>query len=271
MAAETPAAAGRAPAPDRTAALYFSGMGNTKYAVNRLAQSLGVKDENILSIEDNEGRVRERLVHADTVLVAHPNYMCLMPKIMSDYLAQHGTWLANKDLITLVTYANFFFDADLQVARLLRKQGIPFRAQSNISIQMPMVVCDMKLMQPTDTDTQRTLKEKADSRLDEFAQIILAGDAVHDGQESDRLKAFLRQRMFYQGRIQRDFAKLNISKACTRCGACVRACPKQNLEIREDEIRQLGRCTQCYRCANLCPRQAITLWGKRVQWQYKGI
>ncbi|MDR1089232.1 MAG: EFR1 family ferrodoxin [Coriobacteriales bacterium] len=271
MTAETPAAAGRTPSPDTTAALYFSGIGNTRYAVNRLARGLGVKDENILSIEDDEDRVQETLAHADTAIVAHPNYMCLMPKIMSDYLAQHGTWLANKDIITLVTYANFFFDADLQVARLLRKQGISFRAQSNISIQMPMIVCDMKLMKSTDTDIQSTLKAKADRKLDECAQIILAGGTVHDGQESDRLKAFLRQRMFYQGRIQKDFARLRISDACTRCGACVRACPKQNLTIREDRVVQSGHCTQCYRCANLCPRQAITLWGKKIQWQYKGI
>jgi ferredoxin len=134
-----------------------------------------------------------------------------------------------------------------------------------------MVVCDMKLMKPTGEDTLRSLRTQADLRLDECAQIILKGDTVHDGQESQRLKAFLRQRMFYQGRMRKDFTGLRINDECICCGACVRACPRKNLEIREGRLEQVGRCTQCYRCANLCPRQAITIWGKQIQWQYRGI
>jgi ferredoxin len=258
-------------AANTTVALYFSGTGNTRYAVRRLARGLGVKDQDILSIEDDEVMIRETLARADTVIIAHPNYMCLIPKIMSDYLTAHSAWLANKGIITLITYANFFFDADLQVTRLLRKQGVPFRAHSNISVQMPMVVCDMKLIKPTDADTLQSLKAQANLKLDGCAKAIAKGDAVHDGQESQRLKAFLRQRMFYQGRIRKDFAELQINDECICCGTCTRACPEKNLTICEGTVKQAGRCTQCYRCANLCPKQAITLWGKKIQWQYRGI
>jgi NAD-dependent dihydropyrimidine dehydrogenase PreA subunit len=55
------------------------------------------------------------------------------------------------------------------------------------------------------------------------------------------------------------------------CGLCVRRCPTKNFSIQNGRVEQAGRCTQCYRCANFCPKQAITLWGREVQWQYRGL
>ncbi|MDR2587506.1 MAG: EFR1 family ferrodoxin, partial [Coriobacteriales bacterium] len=200
-----------------------------------------------------------------------PNYMCVLPKIVSDFVTEHREWFRDKTLITLVTYANFFFDADLQIGRLLQKLNIPFELNSNISVQMPMVICDMKYIKRTDDETMRRFKEQAEVKLDECARRILAGSSVHDGQESDRLKAFLRQRMFYGGKMSRDFAGLHVSANCTGCGLCIRSCPTRNLALKEGRAEQQGRCTQCYRCASNCPEQAISLWTKQIQWQYPGI
>ncbi|MDR2197003.1 MAG: EFR1 family ferrodoxin [Coriobacteriales bacterium] len=254
----------------RSAALYFSGTGNTRYAVRRLAQGLGMPEANVVSVEDDRRLAAAALATADTVVIAYPNYMCVLPKIMSDYLQQHRARLEGKSIITLVTYARFSFDADLLATRLLRKLRVPFTEHSGIAIQMPFVICDMKLLRPTEAEAATELRARADAKLDECAVRILGGDVIHDGRPWMRPLAFLRQRMFYQSRIQKDFSGLRVNSSCIACGSCVRRCPTENLALIDGRIEQAGRCTQCYRCANLCPSQAITLWGRAVQWQYKG-
>ncbi len=255
--------------PEKFAALYFSGTGNTKFALNTFVRALGMDAKSVFSIEEGEEQIERALQKADTVIIAYPNYMCVIPKIMSDYLKEHGRWFAGKSIITLITFAMFSFDTGLQGFRLLRKAKIPFVEQSNISVQMPMNVGDMKLMKPTDEETQKKLIEDVPIKLERCAKAILAGGHIRDGRPSQRPLAFLRQRMYYQGRMKKDYAGMKFRDTCICCGICVECCPKDNLAIEGDHIVQKGVCTQCYRCVNLCPTQTITIWGQEVHWQYE--
>jgi polyferredoxin len=57
---------------------------------------------------------------------------------------------------------------------------------------------------------------------------------------------------------------------CTRCGACARACPVDNLTVfdgREGDEVNACECTLCLRCVEACPEQGclrFTFLGKRV-------
>jgi ferredoxin len=54
------------------------------------------------------------------------------------------------------------------------------------------------------------------------------------------------------------FAKSFIaSRACDACGACVRQCPTQALQLVDGRPFWSYRCESCMRCINLCPRRAI--------------
>jgi len=47
---------------------------------------------------------------------------------------------------------------------------------------------------------------------------------------------------------------------CTACGNCVRACPRQAIEIRNKlACVDYGRCIRCYCCHEMCPEKAIDL------------
>jgi ferredoxin len=253
------------------AALYFSGTGNTEYAARRFARFLGTAEENILSIEDSGVMIEKALAGADTVVIAYPNLLCCIPKILSDYVLGHIEWFENKNIIALVTYAMFSFDCDLTLFRLLRKRRAQFTAVGGVTVQMPLNVCDMKLMKPLPDEEIRRLREAADKKLEERAQAVLEGEVIFDGREWMRPVAFLRQRMFYQSRIKKYYARVRVNINCVGCGECARRCPMRNFEIRDGRAEQKGRCAQCYRCANLCPQNAITIWGREIQWRYGGI
>jgi ferredoxin/flavodoxin len=251
--------------------LYFSATGNTEYAVKRFALNLGISSENIFSIEVKEKEIESTILSADTLIIAYPNFFCAIPKIMSDYITEHTQWFEGKNIITLVTYAKFSLDTDLLVLRLLRKQGISFQEYSGLSVQLPINVCDMELIKQSTEDEIARLKEKTDRKLDEAAKIILKGQCIHDGKEWLRPVAFLRQRMFYQGRIKYYYKNVKINENCVRCGMCISHCPMKNFETQNKKIISKERCTQCYRCSNLCPQNAITILGRKVQWKYRGL
>ena len=46
---------------------------------------------------------------------------------------------------------------------------------------------------------------------------------------------------------------------CTKCEACVKACPTGALRIENDIIKfDKSLCTNCTKCVNVCPNSTIT-------------
>lgn len=49
------------------------------------------------------------------------------------------------------------------------------------------------------------------------------------------------------------------SKACDACGACIKRCPKNILELSKDKVKitDIEKCTMCRACVEACPQEAI--------------
>jgi NAD-dependent dihydropyrimidine dehydrogenase PreA subunit len=255
---------------ERTAAIYFSGNGNTKYAVEVLAGKLEIPQNNILSIEEDEDIIRNTVINSDTLIIAHPVFFHI-PKILRDFIIGHLEWFEGKNILVLVTQAYSSFDGGVLIFRLLKKYHVRFKELSNIHIKMPIAICDMKLIKPTKDEDITKLKNDAHKKLDEYSKIILNGGHIHDGSEWGRPIAFLRQRMFYQNRIKNYYKGVRINNDCIKCRICITCCPMKNFQEKEEKIKPGGKCIQCYRCANMCPKNAITIWGRKAQWKYRGL
>jgi len=46
---------------------------------------------------------------------------------------------------------------------------------------------------------------------------------------------------------------------CKKCQLCVGVCPMKNLELKNNEIIEVGKCTRCQICVRYCPDQALFL------------
>ncbi|MBQ4062251.1 MAG: EFR1 family ferrodoxin [Christensenellaceae bacterium] len=46
---------------------------------------------------------------------------------------------------------------------------------------------------------------------------------------------------------------------CTRCGLCVKACPENNISIKDGRVKFSHKCDMCMRCSFYCPQKAIQI------------
>lgn len=56
------------------------------------------------------------------------------------------------------------------------------------------------------------------------------------------------------------------TEKCTACGDCVKICPKQAIQIRNERaVIDYTKCIACYCCHEVCPYEAITLESRKQQ------
>jgi DNA-directed RNA polymerase subunit D len=60
-------------------------------------------------------------------------------------------------------------------------------------------------------------------------------------------------------------------KACNACGECVKACPKNILELVDGKIRvkDITLCTMCKGCVEECPKEAVKLTWDRTKFIFR--
>ena len=131
-------------------ALYFSGTGNTAYAVARFCSRLSeagveckiVNIENFSQeekkFENTKNFSREEKFDADTILFAYPIYGSALPRIVKNFLAQNSELFAKKNLITLATQYKFSGDGGALAARKIKCAHI-----AAIHVNMPNNVTDI--------------------------------------------------------------------------------------------------------------------------------
>ena len=252
-------------------AIYFSGTGNTEYAVRRFCSFF---DEAIIfSIEDEiDGQVFH---YADTILIAYPIYGSDMPRTVKDFLKENSSYFEGKNIITLVTQLAFSGDGGALDTRLLKSQKIKFRHLSSIHINMPNNISDMRILKVKNGDENKKKIDRANKKIDKCAVKIISGKKVKNGRLIfiNRFAGLFGQRLVF-GFVERRMAKrlkIDLQK-CNACGLCVKICPADNIAYDDNVPKANKQCCLCYRCINRCPQKAISLFSKRKpKKQYNGI
>ncbi|MDR0515676.1 MAG: EFR1 family ferrodoxin [Fibromonadaceae bacterium] len=249
-------------------ALYFSGTGNTSFAVQKMCdpfKAAGIKCD-IQSIEQ-AANLEMAVQDADAVLIAHPIYGSCMPRIMSEFLTKNAELFRKKDIITLVTQTSFSGDGGMLAARLLKNQDI--RHISSIHVDFPSNHA------PKSDDENNKKIAQAQIKIKKCTGKILQGIPIKDGQGIfSWIGGSWGQRLVSVPYIKKLRKGLKIEESlCVRCGDCANNCPMQNIVLKGNEKPTTNdNCTACYRCINLCSQKAIRLMSKKpITVQYKGI
>lgn len=245
--------------------IYFSGTGNTRYAVQRFLHSVE-SGSPCVSIEDPAapGLLGQ---HSEVVL-GYPVYYSNLPKIMQDFLFAHEKEFAGKQVFLITTMGLFSGDGAGCAARRLRAAGA--RITGGLHLKMPDCIGDVKALKKSLEENRRMVQE-AERKVEEAAQAFKNGRPPQHGLGFfSRAAGLLGQRLWFYGKTKNyvQIGSIDAGK-CIGCGVCAAECPMKNIQITQGKAGFLGRCTLCYRCFSLCPRQAVTLLGKRVLTQWR--
>ena len=240
--------------------LYFSGTGNTRYVLERFCEQYE-KGTVCFSIEDENAvnAVRDE----ELITFAYPVQYSTVPKIVRDYVRDHGNLWKNKQVFVIATMGLFSGDGAGSLGRELKKYGADI--VGGLHVKMPDSIGDVKLLKHPIDQNRQTVQE-AMIKVDNAARLLKEGNPPQEGLGFfAHLAGLFGQRLYYGHKTKEYSDKLKISsEKCIGCGKCEDLCPMGNISIENQKAVQHKRCTMCYRCINNCPKQAITLLGKEV-------
>ena len=240
--------------------IYFSGTGNSKYALEVFLKELD-KDFALFAIEDEN--LIEQINNHDEIVFSYPVQYSDVPKILRDFIHNNSKLWQGKRIFVIATMAMFSGDGAGVLGRLLKKYGA--QITGGLHLIMPDSIADEKVLKRS-YEKNWQLVTKAKAKIVKAVADIKAGRYPKEGLGTfSRLAGFITQRLWFGYRTKAYSNKLKIdTDKCIGCSKCVKLCPTENISMEGKKTKAGDRCTVCYRCVNACPVQAITLLGKKV-------
>lgn len=245
--------------------LYFSGTGNSRYALHSFLEALG-KPYALHSIE--EAQAKPALLEHNDITIAYPVYYSSIPLILRNFINDNHNAFAGKSVFLIATMGLWSGDGTGYLARILQKYGADI--QGGLQLKMPDCIADIPLLKRP-KHKNKALLEEAKQKISKAAEKIKTGRYPQEGLYFiNHIAGFFGQRLYFghHGLHYHKYPKVDMQK-CILCLKCVKACPMQNLSEKDKAIAGRNKCIICYRCANLCPAQAITLLGRKVHAQHQ--
>lgn len=240
--------------------IYFSGTGNSRYAVelfcneyDEAAKAFSIEDDNITCAVKNE----------ETLVFAYPVQYSAVPKILRDFIIENKELWEGKKVFVIATMGLFSGDGAGILGRLLQKFGAEILG--GLHLKMPDSIGDEKMLKRP-PEKNKELVRKAEQKIKKSVKLLKSGKPTWEGiGVLYRMAGFFGQRLYFGHKTRNYSDKLRVAPdKCIGCGKCEKLCPMNNIKVVDKKVVQNNRCTMCYRCINSCPKQAMTLLGKKV-------
>lgn len=254
--------------------LYLSGTGNTKYVADRLADALGDRTVDVVTIPD--GGFSLKLSKGEQLGFCFPVHGWRPPQLMRKFMrvlsVKTDTPPDEMYTFAVCTAGDTVGEAmDVFIADAA-KSGITVNAA--FDVKMPNTYVGLPFM---DVDRKEVESEKIKASSERLAFI---GKAIKEKKEGlfldyigkwPRINSRLLGSLFVGKLVTDRYFKVD-ETLCLKCGKCAAVCPVSDIQYIKGEIPQWKhnkKCMTCFACYHSCPKHAIQYgWMTRGKGQY---
>lgn len=239
--------------------LYFSGTGNTSWAVSKLAEKLDLLNYEIKAIScEDKIDIRSEIESCEIVGLAFPIHSSFAPKLFQGLL-NNLPKCNDKPLIALTTAGYMAGDVLWYTLKPLKSKGYVPMVFSNIIIGNNMhlpILCPLPVTKPNKLPKKLA---KAERKIDKMVNYI-EKDKLH----IEGVNPFGQLFGIIQRSIAANFESLAFKgfysdESCTKCGWCIKTCPTNNIQMDNKGVKILDNCMICMRCYSFCPNHSIQM------------
>lgn len=250
----------------RFSIFYFSGTGNTKWAVNELNNSIN-KIENeckVYSIETGITNLHEIINDSDIIGFAFPIYGADMPSIVRNFFNEiNDTVNITHDkqcfIITTAGYIDAF--GPFSARKVLKRNRLELVGYINIKISNNISTPKIKASFIS-SEIMKERMNKGKAKIDKLTYSI-TNQRTHIRNIGFYLLPGVLIRNASKNGKKNNYKVLSVDKErCSQCMTCVNNCPTKSIIFSNGEFSFLPSCTACMRCYNFCPQNAICHEGK---------
>lgn len=232
--------------------LCYSGTGNSLYAAEILANSLG---DEVMKLND---LIRDRdfsPMHSEKPYVfVCPIYAWRIPRVVQEYILS-AELRGNRRVYFAVTCYQEAGSAPFYAKRLCKRRGMEFMGMG--AVRMPENL--LTLFKVPDEDECDRMISDAAPVVRGMAATIRMGLPLNTGMPGGIFRSAVLNPLFFAFVKPRRF---HVTDRCDGCNNCAEVCPLGNISLEDGFPVWGNRCTMCTACINGCHVEAIEYGGK---------
>jgi ferredoxin len=246
---------------------YFSATGNTKFVADRFKEEFNrygeelelfdIVDEQSIDLKDSRYLIIGTPIHAE-----------LPPRMITDFVNKLPE--GNSDIKCMVysTQGANGTAATEYIKRMLVNKGY------NVLIQTSFRMANNYYFGAGVERSEEEIQvycRKVEEKVKHIAEKFFKNEDVKESASGTKVFfSKIASNGFYKFLIKLS-ANLTSAEECSKCGLCLRNCPKGNITFEDGHAVFHSQCIMCTRCIHVCPINAIRYKGKKINQNQKSL
>ena len=228
---------------------YFSATGNSQFAAEKLAQSLGEKLVSIgVALRDEKFKYD---VSGDSFIgFVVPTFAWTIPGAVAMFIDRlELSGVAGQHCFSVITAGEGADGAPAAMKAALEEKGLVYSG----SFDLIMIDNYIVWTPVPPASALRTRLDAAETQLEQIINIIKnkGAGAMPTSPPKDRFMPFT------PVDSAAGSGKFYVTDNCTGCGLCAELCPMRCITISGERPVWKGQCTNCFACLHRCPAAAV--------------
>lgn len=235
--------------------IYFTGTGNSKLVAEKLQEKI---NDELVSLNEILKEEKKWIFKSEKpFVIVSPIYAWRLPKVIERVLKE-AKFIGSKEIYVVVTMGANSGNADKYCEKIITKRNLEFMGFRGVEMPDNYMVFDVMM-----SEADAIVKiEKSLNEVTKIADIINENKILvkDDSTSLSSLKSGFVNWAFKK--FQANSRSFTILDKCIECGKCIKVCPMNNIEMKDEKPVFSDKCIFCLSCINRCPVGAIEYHGK---------